>query len=98
HRLGVKFDFTLGESFYNAHLQRTVDELMHRGIAVESRGAKVILSDGSVPPKEDPFLVNKEGEWVPNPFIIQKSDGAFNYAATDLATLTHRIHTWHADE
>jgi arginyl-tRNA synthetase len=98
HRLGVKFDFTLGESFYNGHLQRTVDELMHRGIAVESRGAKVILSDGSVPPKEDPFLVNKEGEWVPNPFIIQKSDGAFNYAATDLATLTHRIDTWHADE
>ena len=57
-----------------------------------------ILSDGSVPPKDDPFLIHKEGEWIPNPFIIQKSDGGFNYATTDLATLAYRIETWHADE
>jgi arginyl-tRNA synthetase len=65
---------------------------------VESRGAKVILSDGSVPPKDDPFLINKDGEWVANPFIVQKTDGAFNYASTDLATLAHRIGAWQADE
>jgi len=97
-RLGVKFDHTLGESFYNAQLPGVVDEIMKAGIGVESRGAKAILSDGKLPPKEDPFLVQKEGEWVPNPFIIQKQDGGFNYATTDLATLAYRLNAWHADE
>jgi len=97
-RLGVKFDYTLGESFYNPQLKATVDDLLQRGIATESRGAKAVFSDGSLPPKEDPFLVHKEGEWAPNPFIVQKTDGAFNYATTDLATLARRIQTWHADE
>ena len=98
NRLGVKFDYTLGESYYNPVLQKVVDDLMQKGIARESRGAKAIFSDGSLPPKEDPFLVNREGEWVPNPFIVQKQDGAFNYATTDLATLAHRVDHWHAEE
>jgi arginyl-tRNA synthetase len=97
-RLGVKFDFTLGESFYNSRLPSVVEEMMKAGIASETRGAKAVLSDGSLPQKEDPFLVQKEGEWVPNPFIIQKQDGGFNYATTDLATLAYRLDTWHADE
>jgi arginyl-tRNA synthetase len=97
-RLGVQFDFTLGESFYNPRLKAVVDDLMTRGIAVESRGAKAVMSDGSFSPKEDPFLIHKEGEWVPNPFLVQKQDGGFNYATTDLATLAHRLETWHADE
>ncbi|HWW00133.1 MAG TPA: arginine--tRNA ligase [Candidatus Acidoferrum sp.] len=97
-RLGVKFDYTLGESFYNRKLKALVSDLMQRGIAKESRGAKAILSDGSLPPKEDPFLIQKEGEWLANPFIIQKQDGGFNYATTDLATLAHRLDAWHADD
>jgi arginyl-tRNA synthetase len=97
-RLGVKFDHTLGESFYHPRLKAVVDELIGRGLAAESRGARAVLSDGSVSPKDDPFLIHKEGEWIPNPFIIQKSDGGFNYASTDLATLAYRIQTWHADE
>ena len=97
-RLDVRFDYTYGESFYNSRLQSTVEELTARGIAVESRGAKAIMSDGSFPPKDDPFLINRDGEWVPNPFIIEKSDGAFNYATTDLATLAFRVQTWHAEE
>jgi len=97
-RLGVKFDHTLGESFYHPRLKAVVEELMRRNMAAESRGARAILSDGSVPPKEDPFLIHKEGEWIPNPFIIQKSDGGFNYATTDLATLAYRNETWHTDE
>jgi arginyl-tRNA synthetase len=97
-RLNIKFDVTLGESFYNLRLKGIVEELLDRGVATESRGAKAVLSDGKSAPKEDPFLVQKEGEWVPNPFIIQKQDGAFNYATTDLATLAHRLETWHVDE
>jgi len=97
-RLGVKFDFILGESFYNPRLKATVEDLIGKGIAVESRGAKAVLSDGKLPPKEDPFLIHKEGEWTTNPFLIQKQDGAFNYASTDLATIMHRLETWSADE
>ena len=97
-RLGVKFDHTLGESFYNPRLKAIVQELRDRGIARESEGALCVFSDGSLPPKEDPFLVHKEGTWVPNPFIIQKTDGGFNYATTDLATLAHRLETWRPDE
>ena len=97
-RLGVNFDHTLGESFYHPRLKAVVDELLDRGLAAESRGARAILSNGSVPPKDDPFLIHKEGEWIANPFIIQKSDGGFNYASTDLATLAYRMETWQADE
>lgn len=97
-RLGVVFDTTQGESFYNPYLQQTVEELMRLGLAQESRAAKAIFSDGSLPPKEDPFLIHKDNEWAPNPFIIQKQDGGFNYASTDLATLAYRISTYQAEE
>jgi arginyl-tRNA synthetase len=97
-RLGVKFDHALGESFYNPRLQTVVDDLMTKGIARESEGAKCVFSDGTLPPKEDPFLNQRDGEWQPNPQLIQKSDGGFNYATTDLATLAHRIDTWQPAE
>jgi arginyl-tRNA synthetase len=32
------------------------------------------------------------------PFMIRKSDGAYNYATTDLATLRYRVTTWNPDE
>ena len=32
------------------------------------------------------------------PFIVRKSDGAFNYATTDLATIQYREETWHPDQ
>jgi arginyl-tRNA synthetase len=97
-RLGVKFDYTYGESFYHPRLKATVEDLVQRGIASESRGAIAVLSSGAVPPQEDPFLINKDGEWIANPFIIQKTDGGYNYASTDLATLAFRTQTWRADE
>lgn len=31
------------------------------------------------------------------PFIVQKADGAYTYATTDLATIRHRVETLHAD-
>jgi len=93
-RLGVQFDHVLGESFYNPWLQATVDELVQSGVARESQGAWAIFSDGKLPPKDDPFLTQRDGEWQPNPFLIQKADGGFNYASTDLATAQYRIQTW----
>lgn len=97
-RLGVKFDNALGESFYNPWLNDVVTDLLQRGIARESEGAVAIFSDGTLPPKEDPFLVNRDGEWVAEPALIRKSDGAFNYMTTDLATVDYRLKTWSPDE
>lgn len=97
-RLGVKFDHTYGESFYNPWLKETVQELRDKGIARETEGAIGIFSDGSLSQKEDPFLIQREGEWLPNPCLIQKSDGGFNYATTDLATLRYRLQTWQPSE
>ncbi|MDB6111621.1 MAG: arginyl-tRNA synthetase, partial [Pedosphaera sp.] len=97
-RLGVKFDYSLGESFYNPMLKSVVQELRDKGIARESEGAVAVFSDGTLPPKQDPFLKQEDGEWKPNPCLIQKSDGAANYAGTDLATLAYRLQTWHPAE
>jgi arginyl-tRNA synthetase len=97
-RLGVKFDQTLGESFYNPWLGEVVNDLLAKQIARESEGAVGVFSDGSLPPKEDPFLVHREGEWMPDPALVRKSDGGFNYTTTDLATIDYRLKTWSPDE
>jgi len=83
-RLGVKFDQTLGESFYQPRLQSVVENLVAKGIARMSEGAVAVFFD------EVPQLKN-------SPALIQKSDGAFNYTTTDLATLAYRLETWHPD-
>ena len=84
-RLGAHFDFTLGESFYNPRLQALVAELIKKGLARESEGAMVVFFEG-IP------------QLSKHPALIQKSDGAFNYTTTDLATLQHRLETWHPHE
>ena len=97
-RLGVSFDVTLGESFYNPQLRTVVEELKTRGIARESEGAWCVFSDGSTKPEDDPFLIRDKDGWRPNPALVQKSDGAANYTTTDLATLAHRMAEWSPDE
>ena len=89
-RLGVQFDYTLGESFYNDALPAVVDDLLKRFIARESEGAVAIFSNGKLPPKEDPFLVSEGEGFRDNPLLVRKSDGGFNYATTDLATIRYR--------
>src|SRR5205085_1270802 len=84
-RLGVKFDHALGESFYNPKLHAVVDDLKASGLAHESEGAMIVSFD-DVPQLKD------------KPALVQKSDGGFNYTTTDLATLQHRIETWHPQE
>lgn len=95
-RLGVQFDHTLGESFYNNMLAGVVKELVEKGIARPSEGAIAIFSDGKSEAKDDPFLVFRkeageaEGKFIDNPLLVQKSDGGYNYATTDLATVRYR--------
>ena len=97
-RLGVKFDHALGESFYNPWLGEVVNDLLAKKIACESEGAVGVFSDGSLSPKEDPFLVNRDGEWIDDPALVRKSDGGFNYTTTDLATIDYRLKTWSPHE
>jgi arginyl-tRNA synthetase len=84
-RLGVKFDVTLGESFYNPKLKPLVEDLLAMGMARESEGAIAIFFD------DNPQL-------KAHPALIRKSDGGFNYTTTDLATLAYRLETWKPDE
>ena len=93
-RLGVTFDHTLGESFYNPWLAVVVADMAARGIARDSDGAKAVFSRGDVAAKEDPFKIQRDGAWHDMPLLVQKSDGGFNYATTDLATLDYRVRTW----
>src|ERR1035437_7235599 len=97
-RLNVKFDHALGASFYNPWLGEVVADLIARAIARESEGAVGVFSDGSLSSKEDPFLVNRDGEWIPDPALVRKSDGGFNYTTTDLATVDYRLKTWSPNE
>jgi arginyl-tRNA synthetase len=82
-QLGIRFDETLGESFYNDKVERVYRELTETGIASESQGALVA------------FHANHP-RFKTQPFIIRKSDGAANYASSDLATLLYRLEHFHA--
>ncbi len=97
-RLGITFDFTLGESFYNERLKPVVEQLKVKEIARESDGAVCVFSDGLLPQEQDPFLIKDKDGWRDNPALVLKSDGAANYTTTDLATLQYRIETWNPDE
>ena len=97
-RLGIRFDVTLGESFYNPWLKETVSDLVAKGIARESDGALCVFSDGTVPEKEDPFLIKDENGWKDSPALVQKTDGASNYTTTDLATIAYRVREFAPDE
>jgi arginyl-tRNA synthetase len=69
-----------GESFYNPLLPAVVEDLEKAGLLVEDAGAKCVFLEG---------FTNKDGQ--PLPLIVQKSDGGYNYATTDLAALRYRI-------
>ena len=84
-RLGVQFDHTLGESFYNPRLKAVAEDLRARGVARESEGALVVFFE-EIPALKD------------HPAIVQKSDGAANYTTTDLATIEYRLQTWQPQE
>jgi arginyl-tRNA synthetase len=87
-RLGVQLTRAdvRGESFYNDKLASVVGDLKKIGLATESNAAVCVFPPG---------FKTKEGE--PLPFIIQKSDGAFLYATTDLAALRYRVYKLGAD-
>ena len=82
-RLGVLLALSdeRGESAYNADLPGIVTDLKKAGLAVESDGATVVFIDGEGKP----------------PLIVQKTDGGYLYATTDLAAIRYRISQLHAN-
>jgi len=69
-----------GESFYNPYLEAVVGDLDASGLLVTDDGARCVFLEG---------VSGKDGK--PLPVIVQKSDGGFNYATTDLAAIRYRF-------
>ena len=76
--LDIHYDIQCGESFYNDRLPGVVDRLLKAKIAETSEGAVVVFF------RDVPELADK-------PCIVRKSDGGFNYATSDIATVEYRI-------
>ncbi len=70
----------VGESGYNDMLQETCRILEESGVAVRSEGALCVFFDDVKGPDGNPV-----------PLIVQKSDGGFGYAATDLSAIRDRV-------
>ncbi|MFI8403187.1 arginine--tRNA ligase [Streptomyces sp. NPDC085463] len=70
----------VGESGYNDMLAETCRILEESGVAVRSEGALCVFFDDVKGPDGNPV-----------PLIVQKSDGGFGYAATDLSAIRDRV-------
>jgi len=83
-RLGVSLtaDHVRGESAYNDDLSVVVSELKAKSLLTESDGAQCVFLEE---------FRNKDGD--PLPVIVQKADGGYLYATSDLAALRYRQHT-----
>ena len=81
-RMDVDFDTYRGESFYHDKMPQVVAELTEKGIARESEGALVVFFD--------------ENEHL-HPCIVQKNDGAYLYATSDLACIRQRMDEYKVD-
>jgi arginyl-tRNA synthetase len=76
--LDIRYDIQRGESFYNDRLAAVVDRLLKSGVAELSEGAVCVFF------RDIPELAERA-------CIVRKSDGGFNYATTDIATVDYRI-------
>ncbi|MFF8591580.1 arginine--tRNA ligase [Streptomyces sp. NPDC015220] len=70
----------VGESGYNDMLAETCRLLEESGVAVRSEGALCVFFDD---------IKGPDGNLVP--LIVQKSDGGYGYAATDLSAIRDRV-------
>lgn len=86
-RLGVtlKRSDTMGESAYNDALAGVITSLDAQGLLQESDGAQCVFLEE---------FKSKKGDI--QPVIVQKSDGGYLYATTDLAAVAYRTGTLNA--
>jgi arginyl-tRNA synthetase len=87
-RLGVTLrrKDVMAESAYNDDLPSVVEDLRAQNLLTESDGAQCVFLDE---------FTGKDGK--PQPVIVQKSDGGYLYATTDLAAVRYRVRTLDAD-
>lgn len=76
----------MGESAYNDDLANVVSDLKAKGLLVESNGAQCVFLEEF-----------KTADGEPLPVIVQKADGGYLYATTDLAAVRYRSNVLHAD-
>lgn len=76
----IRDDEIVGESAYNDMMAETARLLEESGVAVRSEGALVVFFD-EIRGKDD----------QPVPLIVQKADGGFGYAASDLSAIRNRV-------
>ncbi|MBE8476924.1 arginine--tRNA ligase [Streptomyces justiciae] len=81
----IRDDEIVGESAYNDGMPETARLLEEMGVAVRSEGALVVFFD-EIRGKDD----------KPVPLIVQKADGGFGYAASDLTAIRNRVQDLHA--
>ncbi len=86
-KLGVLLtpDDVMGESAYNEALPGIIQQLAQKDLLVNSDGAQCVFLDE---------FKNKQGDVLP--VIVQKSDGGYLYATTDLAACDYRTGTLNA--
>ncbi|MFC8147422.1 arginine--tRNA ligase [Streptomyces paradoxus] len=76
----IRDEDIVGESGYNDMLAETCRLLEESGVAVRSEGALCVFFDDIKGPDGNPV-----------PLIVQKSDGGYGYAATDLSAIRDRV-------
>ncbi|MFB6843997.1 arginine--tRNA ligase [Streptomyces sp. NPDC056373] len=76
----IRDEEIVGESAYNEGMPETARLLEEMGVAVRSEGALVVFFD-EIRGKDD----------QPVPLIVQKADGGFGYAASDLTAIRNRV-------
>jgi arginyl-tRNA synthetase len=81
----IRDEEIVGESAYNEGMPETARLLEEMGVAVRSEGALVVFFD-EIRGKDD----------QPVPLIVQKADGGFGYAASDLTAIRNRVEDLHA--
>ena len=81
----IRDEEIVGESAYNEGMPETARLLEEMGVAVRSEGALVVFFD-EIRGKDD----------QPVPLIVQKADGGFGYAASDLTAIRDRVQELHA--
>jgi arginyl-tRNA synthetase len=81
----IRDEEIVGESAYNEGMPETARLLEEMGVAVRSEGALVVFFD-EIRGKDD----------QPVPLIVQKADGGFGYAASDLTAIRNRVTDLHA--
>jgi arginyl-tRNA synthetase len=97
--LGIKFDVTLGESFYADRLQSVIDRALKLGVARREK-PPATLANGDEAIAEDEFvvLIPLDQFGIKVPLILQKSDGTSLYATREIATAEYRIQQWQPEK